>query len=245
MRYENNATETKPPPKPLIYQPRHFANGEACFYKVRIEKGFLTLPAGKVAFGAKKIDLNGTTGWQFTLKGGAIGGLVQYDASSVVNTTFTHSREYHTIQTDLSSRKVDLVFDEKAHLCKRNLDGEPDGQVETEASTFDPLSIIFKFRELDLETANEFSCAVCDGKATFPAKISVVGKQEIKIGEKSFQTILVEPDLGQLRGVFKKDPNAKLQIWLSDDDRRVPLRIKTKIKHGTFIADLEKYEGSE
>ncbi len=245
MRYENNATETKAPLKPLIYQPRHFANGEACFYKVRIEKGFLTLPAGKVAFRTKKIDLNGTTGWQFTLKGGAIGGLVQYDASSVVNATFTHSLEYHTIQTDLSSRKVDLVFDEKARLCKRILDGKPDGQVETEASTFDPLSIIFKFRELDLETAGEFSCAVCDGKATFPAKITVVGKQEIKIGEKSFQTILVEPDLGQLRGVFKKDPNAKLQIWLSDDDRRVPLRIKTKIKHGTFIADLEKYEGAE
>ena len=242
IRYENNATEAN---VSLIYQPQHFADGEACFYKVRIEKGFLTLPAGKVAFGAKKIDLNGTTGWQFTLKGGAIGGLAQYDATSVVNTTFTHSREYHTIQTDLSSRKVDLVFDEKARLCKRNLDGKPDGQVETKVSTFDPLSIIFKFRELDLETADEFSCAVCDGKATFPAKITVVGKQEIKIGEKSFQAILVEPDLGQLRGVFKKDPNAKLQIWLSDDDRRVPLRIKTKIKHGTFIADLEKHEGSE
>ena len=245
MRYENNATETKVPLKPLNYQPRHFANGEACYYKVRIEKGFLTLPAGKVAFGAKKIDLNGTTGWQFTLKGGAIGGLVRYDATSVVNATFTHSLEYHTIQTDLSSRKVDLVFDAKDRLCKRNLDGKPDGQVETGASTFDPLSIIFKFRELDLETADEFSCAVCDGKATFPAKITVVGKQEIKIGEKSFQTILVEPDLGQLRGVFKKDPDAKLQIWLSDDDRRAPLRIKTKIKHGTFIADLEKYEESK
>ncbi len=245
MRYENNATKTKVPLKPLIYQPQHFADGETCSYKVRIEKGFLTLPAGKVAFGAKKINLNGTLGWKFTLKGGAIGGLVQYDATSVVNATFTHSLEYHTIQTDLSSRKVNLVFDEKARLCKRSLDGKPDGQVETEASTFDPLSIIFKFRELDLKNAGEFSCAVCDGKATFPAKITVVGKQEIKIGEKSFQTILVEPDLGQLRGVFKKDPNAKLQIWLSDDDRRAPLRIRTKIKHGTFIADLEKYEGSE
>ena len=72
--------------------------------------------------------------------------------------------------------------------------------------------------------------------------LTVVGPEEIKIGEKTFQAILVEPDLGNLRGVFRKDPNAKLQIWLSDDDRRVPLRIKTKIKHGTFIADLEDYK---
>ncbi len=243
MRYEKNATLTDLPLKPLIYKPHHFADGEACFYKVRVVKGILTLPAGKVTFRANKIDKNGTTLWKFTLKGGAIGGLVKYDATSVVNTSFTHSLEYHTIQTDFSSRKVDLVFDEKARQCKRNLDGKPDGQVETEASTFDPLSIIFKFRELDLEAAGEFSSAVCDGKATFPSKVTVVGKQEIMIGEKTFQAILVEPDLGQLRGVFKKDPDAKLQIWLSDDERRAPLRIKTKIKHGTFIADLEKYEG--
>jgi hypothetical protein len=104
------------------------------------------------------------------------------------------------------------------------------------------LSIIFKFRELNLKTAGEFSSAVCDGKATFPAKVTVVGKQEIQIGKKTFQAILVEPDLGQLRGVFKKDPDAKLQIWLSDDERRAPLRIKTKIKHGTFIADLAEYK---
>ncbi|MEE2714441.1 MAG: DUF3108 domain-containing protein, partial [Verrucomicrobiota bacterium] len=211
MRYEKNATLTDQPLEPIIYEPHHFADGEACFYKVRVVKGILTLPAGKVTFRANMIDKNGTTLWKFTLKGGAIGGLVKYDATSVVNTSFTHSLEYHTIQTDLSSRKVDLVFDEKNRQCKRNLDGKPDGQVETEASTFDPLSIIFKFRELDLEAAGEFSSAVCDGKATFPSKIMVVGKQEIMIGEKTFQAILVEPDLGQLRGVFKKDPDAKLQ----------------------------------
>ncbi len=242
MRYEKNETQASLPPKSLIYEPHHFANGEVCFYKVRVVKGILTLPAGKVTFRANKIDQNGTALWEFTLKGGAIGGLVKYDATSVVNTTFTHSREYHTIQTDLSSRKVDLVFDEKTRQCKRSLDGKPDGQVETEASTFDPLSIIFKFREQSLENAGEFSSAVCDGKATFPSKLTVIGKQEIQIGEKTFQAILVEPDLGQLRGVFKKDPEAKLQIWLSDDDRRVPLRIKTKIKHGTFIADLAEYK---
>ena len=243
MRYEKNATLSSLPQKSIIYEPRHFADGEICYYKVRVLKGILTLPAGRVTFRANKIDQNGTDLWKFTLKGGAIGGLVKYDATSVVNTTFTHSLEYHTIQTDFSSRKVDLVFNENTRQCQRNLDGKPDGQVETEPSTFDPLSIIFKFRELDLESAGEFSSAVCDGKATFPSKVTVVGKQEIKIGEKTFQAILVEPDLGQLRGVFKKDPDAKLQIWLSDDERRAPLRIKTKIKHGTFIADLEKYEG--
>ena len=203
IRYDNNATEAN---VSLIYQPQHFADGEACFYKVRIEKGFLTLPAGKVAFGAKKVDLNGTTGWQFTLKGGAIGGLVQYDATSVVNATFNHSREYHTIQTDLSSRKVDLVFDEKAHLCKRNLDGKPGCQVETEASTFDPLSTIFKFRELDLETANEFSCAVCDGKATFPARSPWWVNRKLRLVKNPFRQSWWNRIWGNYAACSKKTP---------------------------------------
>lgn len=230
---------------PKVYQPSRFTNGEVSIYKVRVEKGILTLPAGKVTFTADLLDANNAKRWQFTLKGSAIGGLVKYDVTSIVNASFTHALEYHTVQTDLASRKVDLVFDEKAQHCKRTLNGSPNGTVDTEPSTFDPLSIIFKFREMDLDRPGEFSSAVCDGKATFPAKVTVVGKEEIKIGEKTFKAILVEPDLGNLRGIFKKDPDAKLQIWLSDDSHRMALRIKTKIKYGTFIADLADYQRPE
>ena len=240
IRFEDNATEIA-----AGYQPRHFADGEVAHYQVRVEKGFLKMPAGKVTFAAQQIDHNGTPAWQFTLKGGALGGLVQYDARSIVNAEFTHSLEYHTVQKDLASRNVTLTFDVENQRCRRQLNGNPNGEVETEASTFDPLSIIFKFREMELARAGEFASAVCDGKATFPCKVTVVGREAIQIGEKTFQTILVEPDLGQLRGVFQKDPDAKLQIWLSDDDRRAALRIRTKVKHGTFIADLADYQWPE
>ncbi len=74
MRYEKNATLASLPPKSLVYEPQHFADGEACYYKVRVVKGILTLPAGKVTFRANKIDQNGTALWKFTLEGGAIGG---------------------------------------------------------------------------------------------------------------------------------------------------------------------------
>ena len=36
-----------------------------------------------------------------------------------------------------------------------------------------------------------------------------------------------------------------MQIWLSDDAHRVPLRIKTKISIGRFTMDLEKYDRPE
>ena len=61
--------EIKPQlPRQSSYQPRHFADGEVGHYQVRMEKGFLKMPAGKVTFAAQQIDHNGTTAWQFTLK---------------------------------------------------------------------------------------------------------------------------------------------------------------------------------
>lgn len=245
MRFEGKDDNASAPETTAVYRPRHFTDGEVAHYQVRVEKGFLKLPAGKVTFTAQQIDHNGSTAWQFTLQGGALGGLVQYDARSIVNAQFTHSLEYHTVQKDLASRNVVLRFDPQQKRCQRLLNGNPDGEVDTEPSTFDPLSIIFKFRELNLKRPGEFSSAVCDGKATFPSKVTVVGREEIQIGEKKFQAIMVEPDLGQLRGVFQKDPDAKLQIWLSDDPHRTPLRIRTKVKHGTFIADLADYQRPE
>ena len=245
MRFENKADKASAPETIVVYQPRHFADGEVGHYQVRMEKGFLKMPAGKVTFAAQQIDHNGTTAWQFTLKGGALGGLVQYDARSIVNAQFTHSLEYHTVQKDLASRNVALQFDPQQQRCRRQLNGNPDGVVDTEPSTFDPLSIIFKFRELDLARPGEFDSAVCDGKATFQSKVTVVGREEIQIGDKNYKTILVEPDLGQLRGVFQKDPDAKLQIWLSADSHRAVLRIRTKVKHGTFIAELADYQRPE
>jgi hypothetical protein len=220
-----------------VYKPHSFTAGEVATYKIKL--GGITL--GKCTFRADLLDDNGTAQWRFTLKGGALGGIVQYDSTSHVNASFNHSISYHTVQKDAASRVVDLAFDEKNLKVKRRLNGNSDGEVETKPNTLDPISVIFKFRELDLTQTGTVASHVSDGKGTFPVKVNVVGPQKIKIGDREFDAILVEPDLGNLRGVFNKDPEAKLQIWLSADAHRVPLRIRTKIGRGNFITELEDY----
>ncbi|MDE2680164.1 MAG: DUF3108 domain-containing protein [Verrucomicrobiota bacterium] len=221
-----------------VYQPHSFTAGEVAIYKIKLTG--ITL--GKCTFRAELLDDNGTAQWRFTLKGGAAGGLVSYDATSLVNSTFNHSISYHTVQKDAASRVVDLEFDEKNLKVKRRLNGNSDGEADTKPNTLDPISVIFKFRELDLTQTGSVASHVSDGKGTFPVKVNVIGPQKIKIGDREFNAILVEPDLGNLRGVFNKNPEAKLQIWLSADAHRVPLRIRTKIGRGNFITELEDYQ---
>ncbi len=236
----NSATPTNAV-ESAVYQPRSFAPGESATYKIKLAG--ITL--GKCTFRADLLDDNGTKQWRFTLKGGAAGGLVRYDSTSIVNASFNHSISYHTIQKDAASRTVRLAFDEKNLKVKRTLNGTPDGEVDTQENTLDPISVIFKFRELNLETPGTLATHVSDGKGTFPVKVEVVGHEKIKIGDREFEAILVEPDLGNLRGVFNKDPEAKLQIWLSNNAHRVPLRIRTKIGRGNFITELEDYKRPE
>lgn len=235
---DNNSTATTNAVPTAVYQPHSFAGGEIATYKIKL--GGITL--GKCTFRADLLDDNGTAQWRFTLKGGALGGIVQYDSTSHVNASFNHSISYHTVQKDAASRVVDLAFDEKSLKVKRRLNGNSDGEVDTKPNTLDPISVIFKFRELDLAQTGTVANHVSDGKGTFPVKINVIGPQKIKIGDQEFDAILVEPDLGNLRGVFNKDPEAKLQIWLSADTYRVPLRIRTKIGRGNFITELEDYQ---
>ena len=54
------------------------------------------------------------------------------------------------------------------------------------------------------------------------------------------RTVVVEPQLVQGTGLFVKE--GRLRIWLTDDARRIPVRMRSKVAIGSVSADLEAYE---
>ena len=46
------------------------------------------------------------------------------------------------------------------------------------------------------------------------------------------------PDMKDLSGVFKKSPKGILRVWYSDDYRKIPLKISSKVVVGSFTAEL-------
>jgi hypothetical protein len=53
-------------------------------------------------------------------------------------------------------------------------------------------------------------------------------------------TIVVEPMLAEGTGLFVKE--GRLRIWLTADDRRLPVRMRTRVAIGSVSGDLESYE---
>jgi hypothetical protein len=67
-----------------------------------------------------------------------------------------------------------------------------------------------------------------------------LGKERITVAAGTFDCIMVEP-LVQEGGLFKSEGN--IIIWLTDDDLRVPVKVKTKVVIGSIDAELTAYEG--
>ena len=54
----------------------------------------------------------------------------------------------------------------------------------------------------------------------------------------------MEPDLEHVGGVFKRSKDAKVQIWVTADERRIPVKIKSKVAVGSFVGELLSVENN-
>ena len=103
---------------------------------------------------------------------------------------------------------------------------------------FDPLSAFYYTRTIRLNGQTHVERPVSDGKKCVMANARILGREQIKINGKKYDTLLVSPDLRDVRGVFQKSKNAKIHIWVSADRYQIPLRIKSKVIVGSFTGDL-------
>ncbi len=70
------------------------------------------------------------------------------------------------------------------------------------------------------------------------AQYSNFKKERITVPAGTFDTYLIEPELKDVGGVFKKSKNAKIQLWITADRRRIPVKIKSKVIVGNFTGEL-------
>jgi hypothetical protein len=74
----------------------------------------------------------------------------------------------------------------------------------------------------------------------YDLNVKYLGKERITVDAGTFDCIVVEP-LVQEGGLFKSE--GSIVIWLTDDDLKIPVKVKTKVVVGSIDAELTKYEG--
>lgn len=162
---------------------------------------------------------------------------------SYTDTEMNHSFLYVKKHEGKSQKETIVEFNWETQEAKYSVkDGEEREPISIMPGTFDPLSVFYAFRLHDLDTQLEYSIPLTDGKKCILGKAKVIKREEIKVGSVTYDAFLVEPKMENIGGVFEKSRDAKLQIWVTADNRRIPLRIKSKVKVGSFVADLVSYD---
>ncbi len=106
---------------------------------------------------------------------------------------------------------------------------------------FDPLSIFYYTRRQSFEVGQELQRPVSDGKKCVLGKAKILRREKITVPAGEFDTFLMVPDLKHVGGVFKKSKNAKIELWVSADERRLPIKLRSEVIVGSFTGELIAY----
>jgi hypothetical protein len=135
------------------------------------------------------------------------------------------------------SSKEYILFDNKNCLWYSILDGKS-GTIPKYVQ--DIVSSLYYLRTQDLEVGKKYSIDVYTGKMSYPMIVSVLKKEDVKVSNEKFRCIKVEPKVDEEKfSLFRI--KGKLYVWLTDDERRLPVKMQTKIFIGSVYAILDEY----
>ncbi|HZY10944.1 MAG TPA: DUF3108 domain-containing protein [Bacteroidota bacterium] len=76
--------------------------------------------------------------------------------------------------------------------------------------------------------------------STYELDVKFRGRQQIEVAAGKFNCVIVEP-LAREGGLFKSD--GRVYVWLTDDERKIPIRVSTQIVIGSIDSELIEYRG--
>lgn len=100
------------------------------------------------------------------------------------------------------------------------------------AETQDALSAFYVLRTKPLEAGRRLTMPVSDGGTLLWVEIVVDGREPVRSGLGSLEAWRLVPSIRDAGGNSWTD--RRLTVWLSVDDRRLPLRLQAELPVGTF-----------
>jgi hypothetical protein len=154
---------------------------------------------------------------------------------SLMDTTDLVSIRYETnIREGGFRRQESVVFDQKAHRAYYD-----DKDVPIAPRTQDVLSSMYYVRTLPLEPGQNIALANHTGGKNYPLLIKVLGKERVTVEAGTFDCLIVEPFL---RGPAIFQQKGRVTVWVTDDEYKIPVLVKSKVVIGAVSAVLKSYQ---
>lgn len=150
----------------------------------------------------------------------------------------------------LSSLKFVQELDEGGKTTERRFEIFPERAVfiqtnkknaKEEKSVSNPLddgSFLYFVRTIPLTVGETYDFHRYFRPDRNPVRIKVLRKEKVRVPAGSFDAIVIQPVI-KTKGIFSENGHA--EIWLSDDDRRVMLQLKSRLSFGSLNLYLKRY----
>ncbi len=140
-------------------------------------------------------------------------------------------------------KEAQMFFDQvkgKATYWEKKItekNGEENKKLEWELAPYaqNIFSAAFYMRIFKWEVGKENAFYVADNEKNLIFRAKALRKEKITTAVGEFEAIVIRPEI-ELKG--KYNPVGDNYIWLSDDDRKLILRIESKIKIGTLVSEV-------
>jgi Protein of unknown function (DUF3108) len=99
----------------------------------------------------------------------------------------------------------------------------------------DVLSAFYYVRSQPLPTGAVLSVPTHDNKKSYAMEVHVLRRERVQVPAGKFDCVVVEPML-KSEGVFKSQ--GSILVWLTDDARRIPVLVKSKVPIGSISVSL-------
>jgi hypothetical protein len=130
-------------------------------------------------------------------------------------------------QFDHAARRA--VFQMKTRTTlqeEQHLNGQP---------THDPLSAIYALRAMALAPGATTSFSVADSGELYTVSARVAGRETVQTGAGTVQAWRIVPTVRDQHG---QPFGEGLALWVSDDARRVPVKLQARLPVGAFVLTL-------
>jgi hypothetical protein len=115
-------------------------------------------------------------------------------------------------------------------------------EADSPAWVLDVLSAIYYLRAMKLEQGKIIPIPLSEGGNVYNVEVIVVGVEEIKVDAGKFRAIKLDVKAFDGRYTRRK---GEMQMWITDDERRLPVRAKIKSSGATVTISLKRLPGQE
>lgn len=102
----------------------------------------------------------------------------------------------------------------------------------------DVLGALYVVRTMRLEPGRTVEIPVSDGRRNYDLQVNVERRERVRVPAGEFDCVVVEPRL-ESEGIFVR--KGRMWVWMTDDARHMPVKLKAEIPVGAIEVVLESH----